>query len=448
MTHFTVDKISGISVLALAGAIVAGAASLTSANAQSAAPVAVPQGDAKQEAKPVREKISAVEKPGVDADAAARKCIDKLSSPDFSERDGAIEKLHALGKGAIPALKEAAESNPQMEVRWNARRILRELDGTKPKKRAAAEGMKAKVRTGAGGDFFLEVPTLEDLMLDAKDLDVSKRDALEQNLRQQMEKLEHRMKELQERLHSELRAKTGVDTMGIEPGHGAFAGSSVQIVHDDDHVRVVVKEKNADGAEDVKSYEAASMQEFKEKYPDVARKYFGGGNRTGVIRLRSTGPAGKFEIGESAAIDMDEDEAFDMDVDDATGRMRVVPGTPFGAAPDMAKVIGPDNGERLGVHVKPVDPGLAQFLGIPRGTGFQVENVEAGTMAEAMGVKANDVVVCIDGKAIGRDTTVREALAGVPAGRTLRVDVIRGGEGKKSLEVEKRGAATPKRAQR
>jgi hypothetical protein len=298
------------------------------------------------------------------------------------------------------------------------------------------------------------MPDFEGLRLDAKDRAIAERDALEQNLRQQMEKLEHRMRELQERIHAEVRARTGVDTMGIEPGHGMpgherSATSSVQIVHDDDHVKVVVKEKNADGAEDVKTYEAASMPEFKEKYPEIAKRYFGGFAGRGmphVLQLRRLAPGIKIEEGE--AFDMDSDEAFDMDVDEATGSFRVMPGVPMGSGQDMAKIIGPDNGERLGVHVKPVDPGLAQFLGIPKGTGFQVENVEPGTMAEAMGVKANDVVVCIDGKAIGRDSTVREALAGVPAGRTLRVDVIRGGEGKKFLEIEKRGAATPKRAQR
>ena len=53
-----------------------------------------------------------------------------------------------------------------------------------------------------------------------------------------------------------------------------------------------------------------------------------------------------------------------------------------------------------------------------------MNSVEPGSEGEALGLKVNDLVVSIDGKIIGKDSTVREALASVPAGKTLKVEVI------------------------
>jgi uncharacterized protein (TIGR03067 family) len=56
--------------------------------------------------------------------------IRQLGSPNFREREAASERLRALGEAAVDALREAAENNPDAEIRLRADGLLAAL-GTK-----------------------------------------------------------------------------------------------------------------------------------------------------------------------------------------------------------------------------------------------------------------------------------------------------------------------------
>jgi hypothetical protein len=53
----------------------------------------------------------------------------QLGSPRFAEREEASKRLEALGDAAADALRKAAQSDPDAEVRWRAARLLGRLKG-------------------------------------------------------------------------------------------------------------------------------------------------------------------------------------------------------------------------------------------------------------------------------------------------------------------------------
>jgi serine protease Do len=95
-----------------------------------------------------------------------------------------------------------------------------------------------------------------------------------------------------------------------------------------------------------------------------------------------------------------------------------------------------------GLMLERIGPQLAQFFGVPRGSGLLVKNVDRNSPAEMAGVKAGDVVLRADTKAVGTMTdwtkAVREA-----KGRPVTVVVLRDKQEKTvtvTPDSKKRGA--------
>ncbi|MEK7865607.1 MAG: HEAT repeat domain-containing protein, partial [Planctomycetota bacterium] len=143
----------------------------------------------------------------------AEELVSQLGSDDAAAREKATDELSKLGPEAIPVLEEAAQSKDP-EVQWRAEKAIAKIkEGAQPKTEVQEDGGRPKQKRQPGG------------------------------------------------FSSSIRIQIG------GPG-------SVSIQRDGNgHVRVTVTEEDEKGEKVSKSYEADSAAEFKEKYPEVAKKY-------------------------------------------------------------------------------------------------------------------------------------------------------------------------------
>jgi serine protease Do len=89
---------------------------------------------------------------------------------------------------------------------------------------------------------------------------------------------------------------------------------------------------------------------------------------------------------------------------------------------------------RIGVTIQEVSQSLAQSFGLDRPRGALVSSVEAGGPADQAGVKAGDVVLAVQGKAIERSAELPLAVAAARPGSKTSFELWREGE-KHALEV-------------
>lgn len=272
-------------------------------------------------------------------------------------------------------------------------------------------------------------PKAEDRDLDVEDLDgamAGDLETLHAQLDRRMHALQRQFDAMRKRLDGGAAPMPRFRIFG--PG-AAMQSQGVEIRSENGKIAVTVREKGPDGAERVQTYEAPTMEEFREKYPEIAQRYLGGHGMTLV-----TPRLGRALRLPALPNDPSEEEIDLAPLDASSG--------------DIARLIGPENGERLGVSIRPVGRELAGFLGLDKGTGFLVESVVPESAAEALGLKPNDLVLSINGKTIGKDSSIRESLSSVATGKTLRVELIRGLEGKKTFETEKKPVAKDEKAPR
>ena len=67
-------------------------------------------------------------------------------------------------------------------------------------------------------------------------------------------------------------------------------------------------------------------------------------------------------------------------------------------------------GPRLGVEIEDLTPQLADYFGVRSGEGILIKEVREGTPAEKAGLKAGDVIVKVEGRAVADAGDLREAL--------------------------------------
>jgi membrane-associated protease RseP (regulator of RpoE activity) len=160
----------------------------------------------------------------------------------------------------------------------------------------------------------------------------------------------------------------------------------------DGHVKVTVT-KNGD----TETYRAGSLDALKDSNPDVydlVRKHFEGG-MIGIGRF----PA--------------------LPVPQPLHRLDM---PPTGEPPLPAA------GFRLGVWVGEMSDALRYHLDLGEGQGLLVESVVEGSLAEKIGVRHFDVIVKVNGTPVGSAADVAKALADVPEGGQVKVEVIRQGK--------------------
>jgi serine protease Do len=89
---------------------------------------------------------------------------------------------------------------------------------------------------------------------------------------------------------------------------------------------------------------------------------------------------------------------------------------------------------RLGVHIQEVTQSLAESFGLDRPRGALVAQVEKGSPAEKAGLKAGDVLLGVNGRAIERSAEIPPLVAAVKPGNKATLNVWRDGK-KQDLAV-------------
>ncbi|MFN0205497.1 MAG: hypothetical protein ACKVS6_04200 [Planctomycetota bacterium] len=329
------------------------------------------------------------------------KWIERLGSSNFDERDNSMDQLRELGEGALKALDDAGENHTDAEVRWNARRLAREIrSGETPKvknlkdldnKDMSSSGMlRPRIQHGQSGGIHIEMPEIKELF-----------------------------------------ERSGAFQLDPNSQFQSFSnGTSIQV--GPDGVKVTITETDKDGNNQSKTYEAPSMEEFKVKYPEIAEKHLNGMHifQQGIQR------GNVFKLG---VVPLPPNRQPWIQQIPQTGLLASA--DTFNEA-DYETIIGVDNGERLGVEVRPVPPDVAKFLKLKTNHGFMVHSVSEDSQAAALGIEESDIVISVNAKKIGEGgSPLREVLANIPSGELLKVVVVRGMEGQKTLEGKKLATA-------
>ena len=89
----------------------------------------------------------------------------------------------------------------------------------------------------------------------------------------------------------------------------------------------------------------------------------------------------------------------------------------------------------LGAELESIEGQLAEYFGV--GEGVLVRAVEANTPGERAGLRAGDVIVSVDGKAVDSSGDVRSAIRSAAASREIPLEIMRR-RSKKTLTMEPR----------
>lgn len=331
--------------------------------------------------------------------------IEALGSGSYEDRVAAERALRRAGKDAVPALQQAAaaggrtgaDTDPDGEVQWRARRLLRQIEnGAVEEPRAPERQQDPTPRRGGRalpgvGDQF------EDLFRRMErdfGIDIPRRRLFGDDF---FRDLDVQFEDLQRGLQRRSQ------------------GMSMQVTPDG--VRVEVNEENEAGEVVSKVYEAPDMATFRQNYPDVLKNHGIGG---WVFEWR-TGPVVIPPMVEDRDVELPRGFEWPM-----VGRSRAT-------APAEA------SREYLGVTVHPEVPaGVREYLELGAGVGLMVATVQDDSLAAKLGLQRGDIITAIAGRKIGSPDDVHAALSAIDPGAEVGVDFVRKGSAK-SAAVAKPG---------
>jgi Do/DeqQ family serine protease len=97
--------------------------------------------------------------------------------------------------------------------------------------------------------------------------------------------------------------------------------------------------------------------------------------------------------------------------------------------------------EGFGLQIEALAPDAAERLGVPFSQGLLVTDVATGGPAERAGLRRGDVILEIDRRPVHDAPSLQQALAGVPAGRSVLIRIHRPGAGGRTqyLVLEREG---------
>ena len=212
-------------------------------------------------------------------------------------------------------------------------------------------------------------------------------------------------------------------------------------LHPDGKVELTVKE---DKENKEKSYKAVSMDEFKSKYPDVAKKYqverFLPRTSWGTLDSTSTTAWNDWKkwFGNDWFWDKNRDADWmkewwkPLKSDDLDNwfedQQRL-----FGRFRDMTKpsdpMLNPDlptASPAFGLRIDAVNDSLAAQLGLREGEGILVVNVLDNMPAQRAGLKKHDIILSLNGKPITDRGEFRKQVRDL-AGKGFELEIVRQG---------------------
>ncbi len=111
-----------------------------------------------------------------------------------------------------------------------------------------------------------------------------------------------------------------------------------------------------------------------------------------------------------------------------------VPSDTVGSVVEQLKQWGEVRRGWLGVKLQTVTDEIAETVGLPESSGAMVAGISPDSPASAAGLAGGDVIVRFDGKDVSKMRGLPRIVAQTPIGKTVDVDVLRGGQ-KKTLKV-------------
>ncbi|MFH0888803.1 MAG: PDZ domain-containing protein [Planctomycetota bacterium] len=283
--------------------------------------------------------------------------IKELNSDDIAVRDGATDGLKKIGRPALPLLEEAARSNDP-EVAWRAKIIIKAVTKAEQKKQQQQDESPESLPKKIG-------PTLK-----------------------------------------QFSNRFNITINNASPGAKSFALSQ----DSSGKVTVTITEYDKDGKQTGKTYTADSLDEFKKKYPKIAKEYGIGENPPSSIEVPN------FDMDD---IWKDFGNAWGQRWDDLRKQMEKlkdmfkqynpdVPGIkppqkpttpPNSTNPDGFSERKPGTGHseataNLGIFIESISNSLKQKSNIENGV--LVTGVEGNSLGEKMGLKENDIIVSVN----------------------------------------------------
>ena len=213
-------------------------------------------------------------------------------------------------------------------------------------------------------------------------------------------------------------------------------------VKDDGKVELTVKEDKAD-----KTYTADTTAEFEKKYPEVVKKnglqkylrpQAGGGTQDEFDRWWGELKKGRRIIPELPDFNpLDQD--WDKFLEDQRKRMEEFRrdvqkrfADPNPGAPAPPPVPG---GREFGVKIDSVGETLRDQLSLKEGEGVLVGEIKPGSVAEKSGLKQHDIILKLDGKAVGDKWEFRKDVLKALEKPEFELEILRGGK-KETLKAK------------
>lgn len=218
--------------------------------------------------------------------------------------------------------------------------------------------------------------------------------------------------------------------------------SSVSIVEDADG-KVTVKEQVTENGEEVaRVYEASSWQEFREKYPDVVKKYGieEASPRIGPVPRKFRDPWEAWREGQDPFEDFLRDlrknnremerwfrrfsERIDPGEDAAPERQqrRKSPEPKKGVGEGLALL------KPLGLEFEYLEPAVREQLGVEEGQGVLVAKVSPGGLGEKWGLQEWDVVLSAGGEPVETGWDLRRKISRAAPVGEIPLEILRSGK--------------------
>lgn len=363
-------------------------------------------------------------------ETGATALVRELGSIDPRARESAHAKLAAMGEAAREALVAGRESSDS-EVKWRCERLLSKLGpGTVSPDRDDPDGDDSVGDEGAGaravrdpfdGLVFSDRESLIDRLTAPEDREPSgfrglfgglpgprglsglslffdDFDARHREMMEEMEALRRRALEGFGNPGSTGITSSSRWSMAIRDGD-----ESIEFEADDEGARATVTREEADGTESIDTFEAESLDQFRETFPDLSK-------RLGLDDVQANGPWGGFRIGPGLGMARPskglDTRGFDPEELDANRLPK----------------------KRLGILCGEVPRVLSRHLELPERVGIVVEEVESGSAAERLGLAPYDILMGFQGVPVRKPDDIRSTLLTVREGDVVTLDIVRRGE--------------------